>query len=255
MEYYFYIILIFAIILKLTLYLCWYQVRRNAAAREVRIIMPDGSTRYAVVADASGASRARATSEERQCLPQADSLSPYDNQGMVERPIQPRFMGSPQGSFPGPPPYLGGQPVEEDTGQWKLPKYEELEDAPPPYAPPTQIDNQGEVQGQSPTVTNQPPSEAPAIQQIVSPPYSYSMASAIPTIPAATGTMAPSYAATPTTSVHISAASALGRGTSPIVSPQSNTVLPQVVTGNTIQGSYYGQIPGPAHGPVSGPSE
>ena len=61
---------------------------------------------------------------------------------MVERPIQPRFMG-PQGSFPGPPPYLGGAPGAEDTSQWKLPKYEELEDEPPPYTPPTQTPNQG----------------------------------------------------------------------------------------------------------------
>ena len=86
-----------------------------------------------------------------QCLPQADSLSaPYDNQGMVERPIQPRFMGTPQGSFPGPPPY----PPGADTEQWKLPKYEELDNAqqapnssflgqPPPYAPPAQTGNPG----------------------------------------------------------------------------------------------------------------
>ncbi|XP_038070082.1 uncharacterized protein LOC119739279 [Patiria miniata] len=130
MEYYFYVILIFAIVLKLTVYLCWYQVRRNSAAREVRIIMPDGSTRCAVIS-AHGRvhqlQRSQRTSEERQNLPQAELLSPYDNQGMVECPVQPRYGDSlnPQGQFTGPPEY--------SSQEWKLPKYEEVTGMPPPY--------------------------------------------------------------------------------------------------------------------------
>lgn len=191
MEYYFYIVLIFAIILKLTLYLCWYQVRRNAAAKEVRIIMPDGSIRYALVTNASRSANNRATSEERQCLPQADSLaSPtYDNQGMVERPMQPRFMG-PGGAISQPYPVAPPDPATAGFHHFgdsfpglKLPKYEELDSthdvgadtlgftgAPPPYTPPMQpqVDSQGmscTVEVEQPTqyvIQSPPPQQQPA---------------------------------------------------------------------------------------------
>ncbi|XP_022094518.1 uncharacterized protein LOC110981329 [Acanthaster planci] len=126
MEYYFYVILIFAIVLKLTVYLCWYQVKRSSATREVRIIMPDGTTRCAVIS-ARGWVNQSPRSEERQNLPQAESLAAHDNQGMVECPVQPRYGDAlnPQGQLTGPPEY--------SSQEWKLPKYEEVTGMPPPY--------------------------------------------------------------------------------------------------------------------------
>ena len=52
---------------------------------------------------------------------------PYDNQGTVETPVQPRYgdgVNAP-GDFTGPPPYA--------NQEWKLPKYEEVAGMPPPY--------------------------------------------------------------------------------------------------------------------------
>ncbi len=152
MEYYFYVILIFAIVLKLTVYLCWYQVRRSSATRQVRIIMPDGTTQCAVITARGRTHQSRPQLEDRQNLPQADLLSPYDNQGMVESAVQPRYTDfqNPQGQFEGPPPY-GNQ------SEWKLPKYEEVVGMPPPYAT-------GEPEMASavmPGDTNPPPSQSP----------------------------------------------------------------------------------------------
>jgi hypothetical protein len=157
MEYYFYVILIFAIVLKLTVYLCWYQVKRSSATREVRIIMPDGTTRCAILSSRGWVNQSL-RSEERQNLPQAESLAPHDNQGMVECPVQPRYGDtlSPQGQFTGPPEY--------SSQEWKLPKYEEVTGMPPPYT----------TEAQEATSTVQPVDPIPPVPaQISGPPPAY----------------------------------------------------------------------------------
>ncbi|XP_033626101.1 extensin-like [Asterias rubens] len=192
MEYYFYVILIFAIVLKLTVYLCWYQVRRSSATRQVRIILPDGTTQCAVITARGRSQQSHRSGEERQNLPQADLLSPYDNQGLVESAVQPRYTDyqNPQGQFQGPPPYA--------NQEWKLPKYEEVVGMPPPYAtevpemasavmpgdanPPT---SQSQVQPMAPTTNPaQVPVPVPAYsgQQMPydAPPYSPPMTSVTP---------------------------------------------------------------------------
>ncbi|XP_041455287.1 leucine-rich repeat extensin-like protein 2 [Lytechinus variegatus] len=131
MEYYFYILVVVALFLKLGLYFCWYHMRRRAAlAREVHIVMPDGTTRRAVVTGRS--SRGRNRQEDRQILAHADTLQHSENQGFEERPAYPHVMtgNSPVGAFPEPPPYSGIIGGMEQGSEWKLPKYEDL---PPPY--------------------------------------------------------------------------------------------------------------------------
>ena len=59
-------ILIFAIVLKLTVYLCWYQVRRSSATRQVRIILPDGTTQCAVITARGRSQQSHRSGEERQ---------------------------------------------------------------------------------------------------------------------------------------------------------------------------------------------
>ncbi|XP_006818399.1 uncharacterized protein LOC102805431 [Saccoglossus kowalevskii] len=51
MEYYVYLIIVFAVLLKIGFYMCWYQSRRNRDNQGtlVRVIMPDGSVRNMAV--------------------------------------------------------------------------------------------------------------------------------------------------------------------------------------------------------------
>ncbi|XP_071482287.1 uncharacterized protein [Diadema antillarum] len=170
MEYYFYILVVVALFLKLGLYFCWYHMRRRAAlAREVHIVMPDGTTRRAVV---TGRTARRNRREDRQILAHADALQHGDNQGFEERPAYPHIMtgNAPVGAFPEPPPYPGIIGGGGGSNEWKLPKYEEL---PPPYTHPT------------PTETGRSASEVPSVP--IAPPSPDH-----PSIPVETGSSAPS---------------------------------------------------------------
>ncbi|XP_011675056.1 leucine-rich repeat extensin-like protein 3 [Strongylocentrotus purpuratus] len=194
MEYYFYILVVVALFLKLGLYFCWYHMRRRAAlAREVHIVMPDGTTRRAVVTGRS--SRGRSRREDRQILAHADTLQHSENQGFEERPAYPHVMtgDAPVGAFPEPPPYAGIIGGMGQSTEWKLPKYEDL---PPPYVNPTPTET-----GRSASeITTVPMPSSPSAPPPSSMPVTDTTQSCYPPPPAPSSPPPPHYtiSATPT---------------------------------------------------------
>ncbi|XP_077982568.1 uncharacterized protein LOC144437499 [Glandiceps talaboti] len=127
MEYYVYLIIVLCVVVKLGIYLCWYQSRKQRLsenATQVRVVMPDGSVRVMTVRG----NLARRSVGLPQHVVTGDTIYQYDNpvitlDGCVTRP--PPTTGNQQentevtGQLPSPPSYPGQ--METKQGSTDLP--------------------------------------------------------------------------------------------------------------------------------------